>query len=140
MKGLLFYVDGHGGVRPFDWTWIDKWAGLYGYTPVAVDIEGHYRTKNKSPFCFHSLEEAVECPQLKNHLWIWMDHTADQYLDELPDIPPNHIICVGCDVSGFQGQVFPGPRVRIRPPSPASEGEWFACMVVPLALFEVQHR
>jgi hypothetical protein len=137
MNYLLFHADGPAGERPFDWAWIDKWAGLYGFQPVIVDLEGAYKQKDQPPFFFRTLHEAVSHDAFALNTFLWLDPYATDRIWDLEIPQDNLVLCVGHDIHGFGGVAYPGIRARIDFPRHDTGAQFHAAMVVPIALFEV---
>lgn len=137
MRYCLFHYDGPAGQRPFDWQWIDKWCGIYGVHPAIVARADLARSQDRPPYWFRRLEEAVAHPDFEGHSFVWLDPEATHYWDEV-ELPKEDVVfCIGSDLLGFDGFEHEGQRVKLRPPNPKFEGEWYASMVVPLLFFEV---
>mgnify|MGYP001811674095 CR=1 FL=1 len=138
---LLFYNTLETGSLS-DRQWIDKWCGVYGVTPIIIDLEGRFpRVTPRPPYGFSSLRDALACKEFQGSQWIWLDHRADQYWDEVTLPKDNVIYCIGHDISGFQDVEPPGQMIKVRSPNKDMEAEqWYASMVAAMLLFEVYRK
>ena len=110
---------------------------MYGIHPVQVDPEENFPVTRRPPYNFRRLEDALEHPDLKDLQKVWLDPEAPVTWDGIEIPKENVLFLVGDDMHGFGDFVKDGLTVKMVPPDPKWEGEWFASMVVPLLLFKV---
>jgi hypothetical protein len=125
---LLFHV----GENPWgtNWSWIDKWCGIYGFTPIAIDTTGTRKTVPYPPYLFHSVEEAFEAECFAGCEWIWFDPDADRVLDTFDHPKEKVVYALGDDRYGWNGSgdlLAQGKVVRVGP-----EGSFHSILITPM--------
>lgn len=134
MVKFLFYKE---ETQHSEFPWMDKWLNFFGVIPIVIDREGPYSKKNPTDyFLYKTLQEAIDDTAHKNDLWVWLDRDGNDFLDEFEHPKDNVVYCIGSDFDGFQEIEFFGKVLKIRPPTEAADGEWYAYMALPLVLYD----
>ena len=119
---------------PHFYAWMDKWCGLIGAHPVAIDLIGGWdETHDGVPLVFHSYEDAKHFlvgahPSIK---LVWLDHRGEFQLGEFRHPSGDVAYFVGSDFTGFGDMQQCGVSVRA-----PMEGEFHAAMVLPMVIID----
>jgi hypothetical protein len=115
-----------------------RWCKIFGMTPVVIDLEAKSpRVLDRPPYCFRSIEQAVEYPDFKDLTWIWCDHRAEYHWDGISLPKDNVMYCIGHDETGFQGYRGDNLIKLALPTGEHPEGQFHATEVVVMLLYEV---
>jgi hypothetical protein len=114
------------------WSWFDLNCSKYNLSPIVIDPPNREKRElsgktDAFPPIYSTYEDAYKVnPDLQ---WIWMDSSADIYLDEFDHPKDNAVYAIGHEIDGFSGE-FPGIKVKIR------FDETYGPLVLPMLLYD----